>query len=41
MVTGDTGLRRRRGSVRELPSGSLRVRVYAGYDALTGERHYT
>ena len=30
---------RRRGSVRELPSGALQVRVYGGKDALTGKRN--
>jgi integrase/DNA-binding transcriptional regulator YhcF (GntR family) len=32
--------RRQRGSVEELPSGGLRVSVYAGIDPLTGQRHY-
>lgn len=32
--------RRPRGNVEELPSGSLRVSVYAGIDPLTGRRHY-
>ena len=32
--------RRQRGSVQELPSGGLRVSVYAGIDPLTGQRHY-
>jgi integrase len=32
--------RRQRGEIETLPSGSLRVRVYAGIDALTGKRHY-
>lgn len=32
--------RRRRGEVETLPSGALRVRVYAGIDALTGKRNY-
>jgi integrase len=31
--------RRTRGTVDELPSGALRVRVYAGADPLTGTRH--
>jgi integrase/DNA-binding transcriptional regulator YhcF (GntR family) len=31
--------RRRRGSIDPLPSGALRVRVYAGKDPLTGRRH--
>jgi len=30
---------RQRGSIDELPSGALRVRVYAGVDPLTGRRH--
>lgn len=33
------GRRRRRGTVDQLPSGALRVRVYAGEDPLTGRRH--
>jgi len=32
--------RRQRGSIQELPSGALRVSVYAGTDPLTGRRHY-
>jgi integrase len=32
--------RRQRGRVEELPSGALRVSVYAGIDPLTGGRHY-
>jgi integrase len=31
---------RQRGSIERLPSGSLRVRVYAGIDPLTRKRHY-
>ncbi len=31
---------RQRGEVEELPSGALRVKVYAGEDPLTGRRHY-
>ena len=31
---------RRRGEVEELPSGALRVKVYAGEDSRTGRRHY-
>jgi hypothetical protein len=31
--------RRSRGAIDQLPSGSYRVRVYAGEDPLTGERH--
>jgi hypothetical protein len=33
-------LRRQRGEIETLPSGSLRIRVYAGIDALTGKCHY-
>lgn len=29
-----------KGSIDTLPSGSLRVRVYAGTDVLTGKPHY-
>jgi integrase len=32
--------RRARGGVDTLPSGALRVRVYAGIDPLTHRRHY-
>jgi integrase len=32
--------RRQRGSIEELPSGALRVSVYARTDPLTGRRHY-
>jgi integrase len=32
--------RRQRGSIEELPSGGLRISVYAGIDPLTGRRHY-
>lgn len=32
--------RRARGSVERLSSGALRVRVYAGYDPVTGRRRY-
>ncbi len=32
--------RRQRGEVEPLPSGALRVRVYAGVDSLTGKRLY-
>lgn len=34
------GRSRQRGSIDTLPSGSLRVRVSAGPDALTGKPHY-
>src|SRR4051794_27962304 len=32
--------KQRRGSIETLPSGSLRVKVYAGYDPVSGRRHY-
>ncbi len=32
--------RRQRGSVEKLPSGALRVAVYAGIDSVSGRRHY-
>ena len=31
--------RKQRGAIDELPSGALRVRVYAGTDPITGKRH--
>jgi integrase len=31
--------KRERGSIDELPSGALRVRVYAGTDPITKRRH--
>ena len=31
---------RKRGEIEALPSGSLRVKVYAGIDPLAGKRHY-
>lgn len=40
-VTKAAGPRKRqRGTVDVLPSGALRVRVYAGLDPVTGRRHY-
>ena len=37
----DKGARRRaRGTVTKLPSGALRVRVYAGFDPVMKRRHY-
>lgn len=33
-------LARQRGEIEQLPSGSLRVKVYAGIDPLTKKRHY-
>ena len=32
--------KRTRGSIKQEPSGSWRVRVYAGYDPVTGRRLY-
>src|SRR4051794_35375122 len=32
--------KRDRGEVETLPSGALRVKLYAGVDPLTGRRHY-
>jgi integrase len=32
--------RRGRGSVETLPSGSIRVKVYAGIDPVSSKRHY-
>lgn len=41
MAEAKSGRRlRRRGEVEELPSGALRIKVYAGQDPLTGRRHY-
>lgn len=40
MAAATGGAKRRRGSVEELPSGALRVSVYAGIDAVSGRRHY-
>lgn len=40
MARTASGSRRRRGEIVELPSGSLRVKVYAGIDALSGKRLY-
>jgi hypothetical protein len=37
---GSRRTRRQRGAVEALPSGALRVCVYAGVDPLTGRRHY-
>jgi LacI family xylobiose transport system transcriptional regulator len=38
--TGSMRGRRTRGEIEQLPSGSLRVRVYAGIDQITRKRHY-
>jgi integrase len=40
MAAAVGGPRRARGVVEELPSGALRVRVFAGYDPVTKKRHY-
>ena len=40
MTSSGKARRRQRGTIETLPSGSLRVKVYAGYDPLTGRRHY-
>jgi integrase len=37
---GSTRRRRSRGEIETLPSGSLRVRVYAGLDPISGKRRY-
>jgi integrase len=34
------GSRRQRGEIETLPSGSLRVKVYAGLDQVTGKKHF-
>jgi len=38
--SGSTRRSRSRGEIETLPSGSLRVRVYAGIDSISGKRHY-
>src|SRR5690242_15070904 len=40
MATAKGRRKRARGSIVTLPSGALRARVYAGYDPVTGKRHY-
>ncbi|MEU7960721.1 LacI family DNA-binding transcriptional regulator [Micromonospora humida] len=40
MSVGSRPGRRARGEIEELPSGSLRVRVYAGIDPASGRRRY-
>lgn len=40
MAAGQQRPRRARGSIEQLSSGALRVRVYAGYDPVTGRRRY-
>src|SRR4051794_22950496 len=39
MTRSPAARRRSRGAIDALPSGALRVRVYAGKDPLTGKRH--
>ncbi|MCO1658911.1 tyrosine-type recombinase/integrase [Pseudonocardia humida] len=38
--SGSTRRQRQRGEIETLPSGSLRVRVYAGVDPISGKRHH-
>ncbi|MFG3298861.1 hypothetical protein [Micromonospora chersina] len=40
MTTANGRMKRQRGEIEELPSGSLRVKVYAGIDPITRKRHY-
>lgn len=40
MARAKTAPKRQRGSIDELPSGALRVRVYAGIDPVSKKRHY-
>ncbi|MEV4643631.1 hypothetical protein [Saccharopolyspora sp. NPDC049357] len=40
MARSSTRRKRPRGTVEELPSGTLRVKVYAGFDSVTKRRHY-
>src|SRR4051794_1840011 len=37
---GSTRRKRQRGEIEPLPSGSFRVRVYAGIDPISRKRHY-
>ena len=39
MTRARPGRRRQRGTIDELPSGALRVRIYAGTDPVSGRRH--
>lgn len=39
MTQAKADRRRQRGTVDELPSGALRVRVYAGRDPVSGKRN--
>jgi hypothetical protein len=38
--TGSTRRKRPRGEIETLPSGSLRLRVYAGIDPISGKKHH-
>jgi len=40
MAAASKAPRRARGEIETLPSGSLRVRVYAGVDPMSKKRHY-
>ncbi len=40
MAGAKRGRRRSRGSIERQPNGALKVSVYAGYDPITGKRHY-
>ena len=40
MARSGTSRKRPRGTIEELPSGALRVKVYAGFDPVTKRRHY-
>jgi integrase len=40
MPTDKGARQRQRGTVTKLPSGAIRVRVYSGFDPVTGRRHY-
>jgi len=40
MASVSKARKRTRGGIETLPSGSLRVRVCAGTDPLSGKRHY-
>lgn len=40
MVSSNGRTKRQRGEIETLPSGSLRVKVYAGVDPISGKRHY-
>ena len=40
MASASRGRSRNRGEVEQLPSGALRVRVYAGIDPVSKRKHY-